>query len=81
MSHNYQSTKKQPNIKLTPEVRKFIEEQKLITNYGPLKMRMLAKRRLGIDLSTTIIYRYYRKRGLIRKPQKRTPWYSSGIIQ
>ena len=75
MSHNYQSTKKQPNIKLTPEVRKFIEEQKLITNYGPLKMRMLAKRRLGIDLSTTIIYRYYRKRGLIRKPQKRTPWY------
>lgn len=73
--HNYQSIKRQPNVKLTYEVKKFIEEQKLITNYGPLKMKMLVKRKLNIDVSTTIIYRFYQRKGLIRKPQKKAPWY------
>jgi transposase InsO family protein len=74
-NHNYRFPKRQPNTKLTYPVRKFIEEQKLITNYGPLKMKLLVKRRFNLDVSTTIIYRYYRKRGLIRKPQRKTPWY------
>jgi hypothetical protein len=56
-------------------VRKFIEEQKLFTNFGPLKMKMLVKRKLGLSLSTTIIYRYYQRKKLIRKPQKKMPWY------
>lgn len=60
---------------MTWEVRKFVEEAKLKTNYGPAKMKLLVKRRLGLDISTTIIYRYYRKRKLIRKPQRRLPWY------
>ncbi len=64
-----------PNLKLTWEVRKFIEKQKIITNYGPLKMKYLVKRELGIDISTTIIYRYYKRRKLIRKPQRKLPWY------
>jgi len=71
----YEPAKNQPNIKLVWEVRKFIEEQKLITNYGPLKMKMWVKRKLGIEISTTIIYRYYKKKHLIRKPQKKLPWY------
>jgi len=74
-SHNHQGSKRQPNTKLTYLVRKFIEEQKLITNYGPLKMKLLVKKKLGLDVSTTIIYRYYKRKGLIRKPQKRAPWY------
>jgi len=65
----------QPNLKLTYEVRKFIEEQKLVTNYGPLKMKILVKRELSIDISTTIIYRYYQRKHLIRKPQRKLPWY------
>jgi len=73
--NTYVSFKSQPNIKLTYEVRKFIEEQKLRTNYGPKKMRWLVKRKLGIDVSTTIIYRFYKKKGLIRKPQRKMPWY------
>jgi transposase len=73
--NTYIPFKGQPNLKLTWEVRKFIEEQKLLTNYGPLKMRMLVKRELGLDISTTIIYKYYRRRKLIRKPQKKLPWY------
>jgi len=71
----YQPIKKQPNIKLTSDVRQFIEEQKLITNYGPLKMKMLIKRKLGLDVSTTIVYRFYQRKLLIRKPQKKLPWY------
>ena len=73
--NTYLPNKKQPNLKLTWPVKKFIEEQKLRTNYGPLKMKMLVKRELGLDISTTIIYRYYQRRKLIRKPQKKLPWY------
>lgn len=73
--NTYLPVKRQPNLKLIWEVRKFIEEQKRITNYGPLKMKLLVKRELGLDLSTTIIYRYYKRKRLIRKPQKKLPWY------
>lgn len=72
---SYQTTKNQPNTKLTYAVRKFIEAQKLRTNYGPLKMKLLVKRELNLDISTTIIYRFYQRKKLIRKPQKKQPWY------
>lgn len=71
----YRSGKCQPNLKLTPEVCQLIEREKRLTNYGPLKMKLLLGRRLGIAVSTTIIYRYYRRRKLIRRPQKKLPWY------
>lgn len=61
--------------KLTPEIRKFIEETKHLTNYGPLKMKMALKRQFDLDVSTTIIYRYFRRKRLIQKPQKVRPWY------
>jgi transposase InsO family protein len=38
-------------------------------------MKLLLKRRLGLEVSTTIIYRYYLRKKLIRRPQKRLPWY------
>lgn len=67
--------KRQPNTKLTPEVCRMIDQEKRFTNYGPLKMKLLVKRRLGISVSTTIIYRYYLRKKLIRRPQKKLPWY------
>lgn len=73
--NSYLPAKNQPNLKLTYEVRKYIEEQKLKTNYGPLKMKYAVKRDLGLDISTTIIYRYYQRKMLIRRPQKKLPWY------
>jgi len=73
--NTYLPAKNQPNLKLTWELRKYIEEQKRVTNYGPLKMKMQIKKELTIDISTTIIYRYYKRKHLIRKPQKRLPWY------
>lgn len=63
------------NTKLIWEVRKFIEENKIRLNYGPLKMKLLVKRKLDLDLSTTIIYRYYKRKKLIRKPQRKFSWY------
>jgi transposase InsO family protein len=72
---NYKPRKRQPNLKLTPQIKQFIEEQKIKTNYGLLKMKMLVKKKLNVNLSTTIIYRYYQKKKLIRKPQRRLPWY------
>lgn len=71
----YRGAKVQPNIKLTQSVRQMIEKEKLLTNYGPYKMKLLLKHRLNLDVSTTIIYRFYLKKHLIRKPQKRLPWY------
>lgn len=63
------------NTKLTWEVKCFIEQEKKKTNYGPLKMKLWVKKQLGVDVSTTIIYRFYRKKKLIRKPQRKQPWY------
>lgn len=74
-SATYHTRRCQPNQKLTPEVCTLVEREKLFTNYGPLKMKLLLKRRLNLSVSTTIIYRYYKKKGLIRRPQKRLPWY------
>jgi len=73
--NTYYPTKNHPGLKLTWEVRKFIEHHKLVSNYGPEKMRLLVKKELSLDISTTIIYRYYKKRKLIRRPQRKLPWY------
>lgn len=73
--NRYYPAKNQPNLKLTWEVRKFIEHHKLISNYGPAKMSLLIRKELGMKLSSTIIYRYYRRKHLIRKPQKKLLWY------
>src|SRR3989338_2071061 len=70
-SHN----KKQPNTKLTQSVKELIEETKLKYNYGPVRMQLFLKKKLDLTVSTTVIYRFFKKKGLIRKPQKKLPWY------
>lgn len=75
-SRKHSPPQKQPKLKLTKEIRAFIEIQKLRLNYGPKKMRLLVKRKFGLLISTTIIYRFYKKKGLIRRPQKKLPWYT-----
>lgn len=72
---HHQSPRPQPALKVTAEVSALIEREKQLTNYGPRKMQLLLKRRLGLAVSTTVIYRYYLRRHLIRRPQKRLPWY------
>ena len=75
-SRDHIPAKEHPNTKLTRELKIFIEEQKLRTNYGPKKMKKLIERKYGLIVSTTILYRFYRKKGLIRRPQKKLLWYT-----
>ncbi len=60
---------------MTHEVRALIEREKRLTNYHPSEMKLLIGRRLGPSISTTVTYRYYKKKGLVRRPQKRLLWY------
>lgn len=71
----YHCKKRQPNTKLTSEIKEFIIKEKKKTNYGPLKMQYRIKQEFDVDVSTTIIYRFYKKKKLIRKPQRKLPWY------
>jgi IS30 family transposase len=64
-----------PQTKLTPEVRQWVAETKLAYNYGPRKMQVWLRAHHGLTISTTALYKFYKKRGLIRRPQKRLAWY------
>jgi len=68
--------KEHPDTKIKGEIKVFICEEKLRINYGPKKMKLLVKRRFGLDISTTAIYKLYKKKGLIRRPQKKLLWYT-----
>src|SRR3989338_261586 len=67
--------KEHPETKIKGEIRICVSEEKLRLNYGPKKMTLLVKRKFGVDISTTSIYQFYKKKGLIRRPQKKLPWY------
>jgi transposase InsO family protein len=67
--------KAHPQTKIKDEVKAFIAEQKQLINYGPRKMKLLIKRRFRIDISTTAIYKFYTKKNLIFRKQKKLPWY------
>jgi len=71
----YIPKKEHPETKIKGKLKIFICEQKLRINYGPRKMKLLIKRKFGIDISTTAIYKFYKKKDLIRRPQKKLPWY------
>jgi transposase InsO family protein len=67
--------KEHPQTKLKGEIKIFICEEKRKINYGPKKMKLLVKRRFGLDVSATAIYKLYKRKGLIARPQKKLPWY------
>lgn len=62
------SRKEHPDTKLKGDIKIFVCAEKLRINYGPKKMKLLVKRRFGIDISTTAIYKLYKKKGLVRRP-------------
>ena len=74
-SRTYIPRKEHPETKIKGEIKIVISEEKLRINYGPKKMKLLIERRFGISISTTAIYKFYKKKGLIRRPQRRLPWY------
>lgn len=75
-SRQYHNRTDHPSLKLTPQVKLIIYEAKIKYKYGPLKMKLYLKDKLNLDVSATIIYRYYQRRRLIQKPQRKQPWYT-----
>ena len=68
--------KEHPDTKLKGDIKIFVCSEKLRINYGPKKMKLLVARRFNICVSTTAIYKLYKKKGLVRRPQKKLPWYT-----
>lgn len=75
-SHEHLARREHPDTKLKGELKTFVIKEKLRINYGPLKMKLLVKRRFGVEVSTTSIYELYLKKDLIRRPQKKLVWYT-----
>lgn len=71
----YVPRKEHPETKIKGEIKIFIEHEKMRINYGPLKMKLLIKRRFDINISTTAIYNFYKRKGLVFRPQKKLAWY------
>lgn len=65
-----------PHTKLTPRIRLVVYETKMKFNYGPEKMRLFLKKHYHVTVSKIAIYKYFKKKRLIRKPQKKQPWYT-----
>lgn len=76
LSNRYISRKIHPHTKLTPKVKIIIYESKIKYNYGPLKMKLYLESKHSINISSTTIYKYYKRKKLIRKPQKKLKWYT-----
>jgi transposase len=74
-SRQYVGRKEHPETKIKGEIKIFIEQEKMRINYGPMKMKLLIKRRFDMSISTTAIYKFYKKKNLIFRPQKKLAWY------
>lgn len=75
-SRAHQSKKEHPQAKIKGDIKKFICDEKMRINYGPLKMKLLIRRRYGVEISTTAIYKFYKKKNLVFRPQKKLAWYT-----
>ena len=75
-NHSHASKKEHPETKIKGDIKTFICGEKLRINYGPLKMKLLIRRRFNINISTTAIYKFYKKKDLIFRPQKKLAWYT-----
>lgn len=74
--HRYHQRRIHPHTKLTPRVRVIVFNAKEQYNYGPKKMAVYLQAHHGVTVSSTAIYKYFKRRHLIRKPQKKLPWYT-----
>src|SRR3990167_3697002 len=74
-NREYLPKNEHPHTKLKGDIKVFVCEEKLKINYGPMKMKLLLQRRFGLSVSTTSIYKLYKKKDLVRRPQKKLAWY------
>lgn len=65
-----------PQTKLTPRFKVIVVETKEKYNYGPAKMSAFLKDRYNVSVTPNAIYKFYKKKHLIRKPQRKQVWYT-----
>lgn len=75
-SRTYHARHSHPQTKLTPRIALAVCRAKERYNYGPEKMRLFLTEHHGVRVSSTAIYKFFKKRKLIRKPQRKQPWYT-----
>lgn len=64
-----------PHTKIFGDMQVFIVDQKMKYNYGPKKMSILIEKEFAKYISAQAIYKFYKKKKLIRKTQKQQRWY------
>lgn len=75
-SFSHKHRRPHPQLKITGDLRVAIVESKESYNYGPQKMAAYIRQTRGVSLAPSTIYKFYQKRHLIKKPQKKQPWYT-----
>lgn len=76
LSNQYKNKAEHPQTKIKGRVRVELVEAKQKYNYGPAKMKIHLRKMFGVEISTTSIYQFMKKKRLIRKPQKKQEWYT-----
>src|SRR3990167_8451778 len=66
-SRAYIPRKEHTQTKLKGDIKEFVIKK---------KMKLLLQRRFDLAVSTTSLYELYLKKDLIRRPQKKLPWYT-----
>lgn len=64
-----------PQLKIVGRIRALITDAKEKYNYGPRKMSVHVEKETGIRISPNAIYKFFKKRRLIRKPKRKQAWY------
>lgn len=65
-----------PQTKIFGRVRVLIADAKEKYNYGPKKMSLHVRAELGVSVSPNAIYKFFKRRRLIRKPKKTQARYA-----
>jgi transposase InsO family protein len=65
-----------PATKIFGKLRVLLVDAKRKYNYGPKKMAVYIKRETGVSVAPSTIYKFYKRKHLIRKPQKKQAWYA-----
>jgi transposase len=72
----HHASRPHPATKIFGKARVLLVEAKQQYNFGPRKMRAYLKQELGVTISPNAIYKFMKKKGLIRKPKRKQLWYA-----
>jgi len=75
-SNSYHPRERHPATKIFGLAEQVLIEAKKKYNFGPEKMSIYLEREIGLTVSAIAVYKYFKKKRLIRKPQKKQVWYT-----